>query len=72
MRLPPFDAPFLWLRSGPTAPGAATASDLARELPPIPSALPAVSQELVMNMFRDKEGMMPLMKAGLAMAKAWT
>jgi blue copper oxidase len=31
--------------------------------------LPAVSQQLVMNMFRDKEGMMPLMKAGLGMAK---
>jgi blue copper oxidase len=36
-------------------------------LPALPMLLPDVSQELVMNMFRDKEGMMPLMKAGLGM-----
>ncbi len=37
------------------------------KLPPIPATLPPISQELVMNMFRDKEGMAPLTQAGLAM-----
>ena len=41
------------------------------QLPSLPADLPPVSQQLVMNMFRDKDGMIPLMKAGLiAMAES--
>src|SRR5262249_15304591 len=34
-------------------------------LPALPQQLPPVSQELVMSMFRDMQGMMPLKQAGL-------
>lgn len=72
MRLPPFDGPIplVTIRpDGADGPGKLPAS-LAR-LPAVPAELPPVSQQLVMNMFRDKEGMMPLMKAGLiAMAES--
>ena len=34
----------------------------------IPATLPDISQELAMNMFRDKEGMKPMMEAGLGMS----
>jgi blue copper oxidase len=71
MRLPPFDrpVPLVTIRpDGAEGLGALPAS-LAR-LPPVP-ALPPISQQLIMNMFRDDEGMMPLIKAGLmAMVKS--
>jgi blue copper oxidase len=72
MRLPPFDSPVPLVTIQPV--GAVTPGELPAslvKLPPVPAELPAVSQQLVMNMFRDEEGMMPLMKAGLmAMAKS--
>lgn len=70
MRLPPFDGPvpLVTIRpDGAEGPGRLPTS-LAK-LPSLPTALPAVSQGLVMNMFRDKDGMAPLMKAGLGMGK---
>ncbi|MBV8451579.1 MAG: multicopper oxidase domain-containing protein, partial [Deltaproteobacteria bacterium] len=70
MRLPPFNgpAPLVTVRpDGGEGPGTLPTS--LAILPPIPTALPEVSQELVMNMFRDKDGMMPLTKAGLGMGK---
>jgi len=71
MQLPPFDesVPLVTVRpEGADRQGQLPASLV--KLPPVPSGLPAISQELVMNMFRDKEGMMPLMKAGLGMNKS--
>jgi len=68
MRLPPFDAPapLVTIRpDGAEAPGQLPTALV--KLPPIPTTLPPVSQELTMNMFRDKEGMSPLMRAGLGM-----
>ncbi len=72
MRLPPFDGPVPLVTIRPDgADGAGQLPNSLAKLPPLPAALPAVSQELVMNMFRDDAGMMPLMKAGLpAMAKS--
>lgn len=68
MRLPPFDRPVPLVTIRPDgAEGAGRLPEALAVLPPIPAALPAISQELVMNMFRDKEGMAPLMKAGLGM-----
>ncbi len=72
MRLPPFDGllPLVTIRPDDAdGPGELPAS--LAQLPSLPADLPPVSQQLVMNMFRDKEGMMPLMKAGLnAMAES--
>jgi blue copper oxidase len=72
MQLPPFDelAPLVTIRpDGADGPGKLPFA--LGKLPLLPAALPAVSQELVMNMFQDQAGMMPLMKAGLmAMAKS--
>jgi blue copper oxidase len=72
MRLPPFDGPLplVTIRpDGADGPGELPTSLV--QLPPFPADLPPVSQQLVMNMFRDKEGMMPMMKAGLnAMAES--
>jgi blue copper oxidase len=68
MRLPPFDKPLplVTIRpDGADGPGELPTSLAA--LPPSPTALPAISQTLVMDMFRDKEGMMPLAEAGLTM-----
>lgn len=68
MRLPPFDVPLplVTIRpDGDPAPGRFPTALV--KLPPIPATLPAISQELVMNMFRDMEGMAPLMQAGLGM-----
>ena len=70
MRLPPFDSPIplVTIRpDGDEGPGRLPTS-LAK-LPSLSSALPDISQGLVMNMFRDKDGMAPLMKAGLGMGK---
>ncbi len=72
MRLPPFDGPLPLVTIRPDgAEGQGQLPTSLAKLPPLPSALPAVSQGLVMNMFRDKDGMAPLMKAGL-MGKAGT
>lgn len=71
MRLPPFDAPLPLVTIRPD--GAETSGTLPTalvKLPPLPATLPPISQELVMNMFRDKEGMAPLMQAGLGMGTA--
>jgi len=72
MRLPPFDGPvpLVTIRPvGAVGPGELPASLV--KLQPVPAELPAAGQQLVMNMFRDEEGMMPLMKAGLmSMAKS--
>ncbi len=68
MRLPPFDGavPLVTIRPDGAEGQGLLPTSLAK-LPPIPAELPPISQELVMNMFRDKEGMMPLKMAGLAM-----
>ncbi|HTI80675.1 MAG TPA: multicopper oxidase CueO [Acetobacteraceae bacterium] len=71
MRLPPFDVPLPLVSirpDGAEIPGQLPAALV--KLPPIPATLPAISRELVMNMFRDKEGMAPLAKAGLPMGMA--
>ncbi|CAM2148358.1 Multicopper oxidase CueO [Pararobbsia alpina] len=71
MRLPPFDAPVRLLTIRPEeAEGKGKLPDVLASLPSLPAEPPAVSQELVMNMFRDEAGMMPLMKAGLTMGMA--
>ena len=68
MRLPPFNVILPLVTIQPDgAEGAGTLPSSLVTLPPIPATLPAISQDLVMNMFRDKEGMAPLMKAGLGM-----
>jgi blue copper oxidase len=71
MRLPPFDAPLPLVTIHPD--GAETPGQFPTalvKLPPLPATLPPITQELVMNMFRDKEGMAPLMQAGLGMGTA--
>ena len=66
MRLPPFDRPLPLVTIRPEgADGNGRLPDRLANLPPVPENLPPVSQELVMNMFRDKEGMMALKKTGL-------
>lgn len=68
MRLPPFDVPVPLVTIRPDGdPAPNRLPEALVKLPPIPATLPAISQELVMNMFRDKEGMAPLMQAGLGM-----
>ena len=70
MRLPPFDGPVPLVTIRPDgAEGPGQLPTLLAKLPAIPAMQPATSQALVMNMFRDKEGMMPLMNAGLVMGK---
>jgi blue copper oxidase len=72
MRLPPFDGPAPLVTIRPDgADGLGQLPTSLVKFPPAPAELPAISQQLVMNMFRDDAGMMPLMKAGLmAMAKS--
>jgi blue copper oxidase len=72
MRLPPFDAPLPLVTIRPDgADGKGQLPSSLVTLPPLPQELPPVSQELVMTMFRDMEGMMPLEHAGLpAMIKS--
>ena len=66
MRLPPFDQPLPLVTIRPEgADGNGRLPDRLATFPPLPENLPPVSQELVMNMFRDKEGMMALEKTGL-------
>jgi blue copper oxidase len=71
MRLPPFDRPLPLVTIRPEgADGNGRLPDRLVTLPPLPENPPPVSQDLVMNMFRDKEGMMALQKTGLtAMGK---
>jgi blue copper oxidase len=68
MRLPPFDQslPLVTIRPDGADGGGQMPSSLAA-LPALPKEPPPLSQELVMNMFKDAQGMMLLKKAGLAM-----
>ena len=69
MQLPPFDRPLPLLTIRPDGvDGNGKLPDRLATLPTLPENIPPVSQELVMNMFREKEGMMALDKTGL-MAK---
>jgi blue copper oxidase len=66
MRLPPFDGPLPLVTIKPEgADGTGQLPSSLAALPALPQQLPPVSQELVMNMFRDMQGMMPLEQAGL-------
>jgi blue copper oxidase len=66
MRLPPFDKPLPIVRVRPDGvDGKGQLPDSLAILPRLPADLPPVTQLLTMNMFRDKEGMMGLKKAGL-------
>jgi blue copper oxidase len=73
MRLPPFDGsvPLVTIRPDRAEGPGQLPTSLAK-LPPLPAALPSVSQNLVMNMFGDQAGMMLLMKAGLGMTEMGT
>jgi blue copper oxidase len=72
MRLPPFDRPLPLVTIRPDgADGTGQLPSSLAVLPPLPQQLPPVSQHLVMSMFNDMQGMMPLEKAGLpAMIKS--
>jgi blue copper oxidase len=72
MRLPPFDKPLPLVTIRPDgAEGTGQLPSSLAVLPPLPQRPPPVSQELVMSMFRDMPGMMPLADAGLpAMIKS--
>jgi blue copper oxidase len=66
MRLPPFDGPLPLVTIRPDgADGTGQLPSSLAVLPALPQQLPPVSRELVMNMFRDMQGMMPLQQAGL-------
>jgi blue copper oxidase len=66
MQLPPFDGPLPLVTIRPEgADGTGQLPSSLVTLPAVPQQLPPLSQKLVMDMFRDKEGMGPLMKAGL-------
>ena len=66
MRLPPFDGPLPLVTIRPEgADGTGQLPTSLAVLPALPQQLPTMSQELVMNMFRDQQGMMPLRTAGL-------
>jgi blue copper oxidase len=66
MRMPPFDQPLRLVTIRPEgANGAGQLPSHLATLPSLPSQLPPVSQELVMDMFKDMQGMMLLKQAGL-------
>jgi blue copper oxidase len=66
MRLPPFDGPLPLVTIRPDgADGMGQLPSSLAVLPALPQQLPPVSQELVMSMFHDMQGMMPLKQAGL-------
>jgi blue copper oxidase len=68
MRLPPFDQPLSLLTIRPDgAEGTGQLPSRLATLPALPSEPPAISQQLVMNMFRDAQGMGPVKAAGLGM-----
>jgi blue copper oxidase len=72
MRLPPFDRPLALMTIRPDGrDGKGQLPSNLAVLPPLPDQLPPVSQELVMDMFKDMQGMMLLKRAGL-MATAET
>jgi blue copper oxidase len=69
MRLPPFDQPLSLVTIRPDgAEGTGQLPSRLAVLPPLPGEPPAVSQQLVMNMFKDMQGMGPVKAAGLGMA----
>jgi blue copper oxidase len=69
MRLPPFDQPLSLVTIRPDgAEGTGQLPSRLAVLPPLPSEPPPVSQQLVMNMFKDAQGMGPVKAAGLGMA----
>jgi len=72
MRLPPFDGPLPLVTIRPEgADGTGQLPSSLAVLPALPQQLPPMNQELVMNMFRDQQGMMSLKMAGLmAMVKS--
>lgn len=66
MRLPPFDGPLPLVTIRPDgADGTGRLPSSLVVLPALPRQLPPLSQELVMNMFRDTRGMLPLKRARL-------
>jgi blue copper oxidase len=66
MRLPPFNWPLPLIAIRPDGvDGKGQLPSHLAALPPLPDELPPVSQELVMNMFKDAQGMMLLKRAGL-------
>ena len=66
MRLPPFDDPLPLVTIRPDgADGTGQLPSSLAGLPNLPQQIPPLSQELVMNMFRDQQGMMPLKMPGL-------
>jgi blue copper oxidase len=66
MRLPPFDRPVPLVTFRPDGvDGQGQLPSSLAALPPLPKELPPVSQELVMNMFKDTQGMTLLKQAGL-------
>ena len=66
MRLPPFDRALSLVTIRPDgADGNGRLPTRLAALPPLPDELPLVSQQLVMNMFRDAQGMTLLKRAGL-------
>ncbi|HEY7296342.1 MAG TPA: multicopper oxidase CueO [Xanthobacteraceae bacterium] len=66
MRLPPFDRPLPLLTIRPDgADGRGQLPSKLAALPSLTNPLPPVSQQLVMNMFKDMQGMMALKRAGL-------
>jgi blue copper oxidase len=66
MRLPPFDRPLPLVTIRPDgADGKGQLPSNLAVLPALPDQLPPVSQELVMDMFKDAQGMMLLKGAGL-------
>jgi blue copper oxidase len=72
MRLPPFDRPLALVTIRPDGmDGKGQLPSNLAVLPPLPDQLPPVSQKLVMDMFKDMQGMMLLKRAGL-MATAET
>jgi blue copper oxidase len=61
MRLPPFNRPLPLIAIRPDGvDGKWQFPSHLAALPPLPDELPPVSQELVMNMFKDAQGMMLL------------
>ena len=66
MRLPPFGSPLPLLTLRPEGvEGTGRLPSSLAVLPPLPDRVPPVSQQLIMNMFRDAQGMMLLKNAGL-------
>ncbi len=68
MNLPPFDQPLPFVTLRPLgAAGTGRLPDRLAALPALPAALPPLTQEFVLKMRRDAEGMALLKQAGLGM-----